>query len=94
MPKLLKFVLCCLGILLVAALGFFIWIFATEYKPATEETVLIETQNGSTVPGKVLNPGDTLTVFSQNTGYAGLGAEADFFMDGGSSVQPKEISPA
>ena len=89
MPKLLKFVLCCLGILLVAALGFFIWIFATEYKPAAEETVLIETQNGSTAPVKILNPGDTLTVFSQNTGYAGLGEEADFFMDGGSSVQPK-----
>lgn len=89
MPSFRKLILYYLSVLLVAALGFFIWIFATEYKPAEEETVLIETQNGSSAPDKVLNPGDTLTVFSQNTGYAGLGAEADFFMDGGSSVQPK-----
>ncbi|MDE6589571.1 MAG: endonuclease, partial [Oscillospiraceae bacterium] len=32
--------------------------------------------------------GDSLTILTQNTGYCGLGADADFFMDGGKGVSP------
>ncbi|MDE6922145.1 MAG: endonuclease, partial [Oscillospiraceae bacterium] len=37
---------------------------------------------------RTIAPGDSLTVLTQNTGYAGLGASSDFFMDGGADVAP------
>lgn len=39
-------------------------------------------------PGRELAPGMELTLATFNIGYGGLGAESDFFMDGGSQVQP------
>ena len=55
------------------------WI--TDYRPEPQEEVMLY---GS---GSADAVADTLTVLSWNIGYAGLGAESDFFYDGGKTVR-------
>ena len=75
-----------LGALLLAAAGLIGWLTVREFKPAAVEDAAV---NRTGAPETVsLSPGDSLTVLSQNTGYAGLGADSDFFMDGGKDVAP------
>ncbi len=54
----------------------------TEYKP--EDTEALEVENASDTD--VLTIGEEITVATWNVGYLALGDNADFFMDGGSSV--------
>jgi endonuclease/exonuclease/phosphatase family metal-dependent hydrolase len=71
-----------LGLLLVIVLGVLL-IF--EWRPEA----LMETP----VTGRIAEPGqtpDSLSLLSWNIGYAGLGREADFFMDGGEQVRPPD----
>lgn len=76
------------AVLGVAVLAFAVlvgWLTIREYRPdAVEDITVFEAGN------KSIAPGDSLTVLSQNTGYAGLGAESDFFMDGGKDVKPTQ----
>lgn len=58
-----------------------IYITVNEYRPADIETV---SDGSGTIEAA---DGMTLRVASINTGYAALSAGADFFMDGGKSVQ-------
>lgn len=75
-----------LGVILLAAAGLIGWLTVREFRPAAVEDVEV---NRTGAPKAVsLSPGDSLTVLSQNTGYAGLGADSDFFMDGGKDVAP------
>ena len=84
--RILKWVGIVLGVVVLAAVGLIGWLTVREYKPAPVEDVEI---NRTGAPKQIfLAPGDSLTVLSQNTGYAGLGADSDFFMDGGSDVAP------
>lgn len=53
-----------------------------EYRPDAVET--IEPGDGTAE----LGTGEIFTVLTYNTGYAGLSKDEDFFMDGGSKVQP------
>ncbi|MBR5961540.1 MAG: endonuclease [Clostridia bacterium] len=79
--KILKVLLCiilALVLLLVLAVGVFT---IAEYRPADTETI-IEQQEAAAV----LETGKPLTIVSWNCGYGALGDNADFFMDGGSSV--------
>jgi hypothetical protein len=62
----------------VIALG-----IATDYRPG--DVVPIETATGGASSGSV---GPELALLSWNIGYAGLGAEMDFFYDGGTMVRP------
>ena len=72
-----------LGVIVLAFAGLVGWLTIREYRPAAVEDIAVfEAGN------KSIAPGDSLTVLSQNTGYAGLGAESDFFMDGGKDVKP------
>ena len=66
------------GILLLAL----IWLTIREYRPEAEETLAVP--SGSETPA----PGSSLEILTFNTGYAGLDKTQDFFMDGGSQVQP------
>ena len=75
-----------LGAALLAFVGLVVWLTVTEYKPAPVED--LEVQRTGAPKQVFLSPGDSLTVLSLNTGYAGLGADSDFFMDGGSDVVP------
>ena len=57
-----------------------------DYKPPEQEPILIENQRQAQVP-------DSFSILIWNIGYCGLGAEADFFMDGGehSLAESKEV---
>ncbi len=82
--KLAKGLGICVAVLLLAAAGLVAWLSVTEFRPAASEELPIRGMPGTAPPAA----GDSLTVLTLNTGYAGLGADADFFMDGGSGVQP------
>lgn len=69
-------------VLLLALVILVAVLFATEYKPADTETVEI---NGTS--SKTIQVGDSFTILTFNTGYGALGDNADFFLDGGSSVK-------
>lgn len=79
--SLLKVIAWLLVIVIVLVGGMIGFLSATEYKPADSETAEI-----SGLAGKTLKAGEDVTVMSWNTGYGALGDNADFFMDGGSSV--------
>lgn len=70
-------------LLLVLAVGY---LTIREYRPAAVETV--EPGDGT----DQMAIGDSFTVLTYNTGYAGLSKDEDFFMDGGSKVQPESLS--
>ena len=86
MKFLLKFLLSLLLIIVLAVCGLFGWLSYTEYMPAPIESVEVgRPGEGGAVP---LN--EALTVLSWNVGYAGLGKNEDFFMDGGKNSNPAE----
>ncbi len=68
-----------LVVLILVVLG---WFTLREYRPDPVETV--ETPSGE----KKLSLEDSFCVVTYNTGYSGLDASKDFFMDGGTQVQP------
>ena len=79
--KILKAVGCVLlALILLAAVALGVFT-AAEYRPADTETVIVDHETEA-----VLETGRSLTVVSWNCGYGALGDNADFFMDGGSSV--------
>ena len=82
MKKLLKAIAWIVGVIVfLAALGVGA-LTALEYRPAEAE--LAETVADGAK--QTLQPGQSLSILSWNIGYAGLGAESDFFMDGGEST--------
>lgn len=77
-----------LGIVLavaVLAAGLVGYLTVTEYSPAYAE-VALRGANGS---GSKLSQ-TSLRIVTFNTGYGALGNEADFFMDGGTEVNPED----
>lgn len=65
--------------------AFFAFLLLAEYKPADRERVTVYAA-AKGLPE--VQQGETVTVYSWNIGYAGLGKESDFFMDGGKMVDP------
>lgn len=84
MKKLLKGLGIVLLVLVLALAGLVGWLTATEYRPADYETLEISGTPGS----RAVAPEEELSILSWNIGYAGLGAEEDFFMDGGTHARP------
>lgn len=84
--KAVKIILKTIIILLLAAVvavaGLVGYLTITEYRPAEREAVVC-TPSGTEPVGE----GDRLTVLTFNVGYGGLGAQQDFFMDGGATVR-------
>ena len=76
--KILGCVLLALVLIIAVALGVFT---VTEYRPADTETIIADHETEA-----VLETGKPLIIVSWNCGYGALGDNADFFMDGGSSV--------
>ena len=81
-----------LGVVLLAVVGLFTWLTITEYRPEPVQPAEIWAPNAGletveSVPEPKLDK-DTITILSWNVGYCGLGKESDFFMDGGTQVQP------
>ena len=84
MKKLFKGILILLLIVVVAFGAFLGFLTVTEYKPADKETLALRTLN----PVAASVSAEQLSVLSWNIGYAGLGKEQDFFMDGGTHARP------
>lgn len=79
--SLIKKIRITIGIVLLLIAAIVVYLLASEYKPAPEETVSVESS-----AEKTLSTGQPFTVTSWNIGYGGLDATADFFMDGGKTV--------
>ncbi len=71
-----------IGILGLGQIGY---LTVTEYTPAYAETA----DRGSVNRSETITS-RSLSLLSFNTGYGGLGADADFFMDGGKGVLPED----
>lgn len=79
MKKVLKAILIVLLVIIIAVGGLLGWLTATEFKPQAVEKLLISGSGGH----PALKSGQELNILCWNIGYAGLGAQSDFFMDGG-----------
>lgn len=69
----------------VLALGLVGYLTMTEYDPGYAE----KAQSGSKLITAVYDGSTALRIVTFNTGYGGLGEDADFFMDGGEGVTPE-----
>ncbi len=78
--KIIKTLLLFIFIVVLLFAGFLGWQTYFEFKPATEDVLLLNTE------APAIN--DTLTLVTWNTGYSGLGADMDFFYEGGKMVRP------
>lgn len=97
--KILKIVGVALGIIIFIAAIFVGVLTVTEYKPQDSEDLTVTyndqqatqddsfpTDTNKLSQQKELSIGDNISVVTWNIGYGSLGANADFFMDGGDSV--------
>lgn len=80
--KVLRFVLWTVIAVIIIVIGFFSWQTAKEYNPEPLEVIGIL--------GTATEISDTLSVVTWNIGYCGLGAEMDFFYEGGTMVRPEK----
>ncbi|MDO4283816.1 MAG: endonuclease [Eubacteriales bacterium] len=71
-----------LGAVLLLAAGV-LYLTVREYRPAQVEAVPVSDGQSA------LAAGDAFSVMTYNVGYGGLSAGEDFFMDGGTGVQPE-----
>ncbi len=90
--KILKiFGITILSIILIFA-GFLGYMTMKDYRPAPIEDVKIVCINEADTitlgPNGSRISKDTLSLYTWNIGYGGLGAEQDFFFDGGKMVRP------
>jgi endonuclease/exonuclease/phosphatase family metal-dependent hydrolase len=81
MKKILKIVLYLLIFLLLAFGGFLVYATVLDYKPE-EQMNLYENSSPD-----AFNDTSVINLMIWNIGYAGLGAETDFFYDGGKNVR-------
>ena len=63
--------------------GFLAWQTINEFNPEATSDIAIQ--------GVATALGDTLTLTTYNIGYCGLGAEMDFFYEGGTMARPTEL---
>ena len=82
MKKILKYAGICLLTVIIAAAGLVGYLTITEYRPADIQPAERIVLNGGAKAGR------ELILCTWNIGYGGLGKESDFFMDGGSMVNP------
>lgn len=88
LKRILKIFAIILLLFLLSLGAFLAFLSVTEYRPGKFETANTESPKESR-PEILDSSGHLLRILSWNTGYAGLDAEADFFMDGGTMVNPK-----
>jgi len=79
--KILKFAGWLLGFLLLFTALFLLYASITYFNPG-EKVVLWQSDKPDTIPS-----GSTMAILSWNIGYAGLGSNMDFFMDGGEKMR-------
>lgn len=85
MPKALKIIITVIIVVAVLIAGFFLFLTFREYKPAPVVSLSVpKKMHGD----RMIEKEDRISIVTFNTGYAGLDASADFFMDGGKGVNP------
>ena len=84
MKKFLRVLLILLLVIVVAVGGLLGWLTATEFRPEPVESLdfLTHSDEAATIPNDA-----ELKILSWNVGYAGLGKDSDFFMDGGKDAR-------
>lgn len=87
MKRFLKVLLIIVLVIVAAAAGLIAWLSIAEYRPEAVEELSFTARDES---APALPQGESLTVLSWNIGYAGLGSNADFFMDGGENVKSSD----
>ncbi len=85
MKKILKFILYVVLFVILAFGAFLLYITLTDYQPDEVENLMPEN-----IPEAQPIASDTFNLITWNIGYAGLGAEMDFFYDGGKQVRPSK----
>ena len=84
MKKFLKVLLWLVLTLAALLCALVLFLTVTEFRPApVEELEITAAESGSLK----IRAGEDLSLISWNIGYAGLGADSDFFMDGGQNVK-------
>ena len=78
--KIIGMVVLSLVVVVAGVLGFYT---LQEYRPKEIEEITPVSQ------GKMIQPNQSLSILTYNTGYAGLDQSQDFFMDGGTKVNPE-----
>ena len=71
-----------IGAVILFAILFILFLTIVEYRPKPVENVPYTSGKEMLIPGKAYS------ILSWNIGYAGLGKDEDFFMDGGKKVRP------
>lgn len=86
MRKLFKILLWFIGAFALAFIGLLAFSTITDYspEPGSEEVLTFSKPSLGGIQK------DTISMLIWNIGYCGLGAEMDFFNDGGKSVRPEE----
>ena len=76
-----------IGAVVLLVVLFFLFLTIVEYRPKPIEDVPFTTEKG------MLMRNTPVSIMSWNIGFAGLGKDEDFFMDGGKKVHPdsKEV---
>lgn len=80
----LKILLGIVAAILAVVIGLVVYLTVTEYRPRDVQDAEWIYTSGDAAWGR------ELTVYTWNIGYAGLDANTDFFMDGGSTVNPSK----
>jgi endonuclease/exonuclease/phosphatase family metal-dependent hydrolase len=88
--KLLKIILFALTLPVLAFAILLTYSTVTDYKPAPGSIEILPIEGD----GKISFTPDTFKVMIWNIGYGGLGAEMDFFHDGGNMVRPEQEKSA
>lgn len=83
--RILKGLLIVIAAILVFVIAFVGYLTITEYNPDDFESLALE--NGQAAV-KTLSTDESFDVLTFNIGYAGLSETEDFFLDGGTKVQP------
>lgn len=76
------------GVIVICFALLLAFLTVSEYRPAAQETLDIKSGDTKTA----LKEGSSLSVMTWNVGYGALGDNADFFMDGGKSVQTADTA--
>lgn len=72
-----------LGVILLSLAGLILYLTISEYRPAP-----VQPAERIDLADSAACDETTLTIYSWNIGYAGLGKDSDLFMDGGTMVDP------
>lgn len=84
LKKSLKVLLIIIGVIVLFAVAFFLWLSVKEYNP--EPITDVKVEENTHIAGLSPYEGQHISVIGWNIGYGGLGKDSDFFMDGGENV--------